>query len=482
MLLSGRTYVDDIWRTLRGYSNWIAAGRPLADWLMQTLNFGLPLTDLAPLPQLGGIGAVALGAFLLYRAIDRGDLPFALPALAASLLLLNPFLLECMSYKFDALPMGLSVLLAVVAALPSSRKFWPATLVGAASIFALLNLYQVSLSLVPSLALIIAMAAGSRGDAAGRIALHIGRVALSMMIALLAYWPLSRLMPIGAYGEKLTQGLSIDRHLPMAVLRNILRTMGWVLDGFSPLQLAILGGLTLIAWLYALVLATRLLRSNGPLAARLLLALLHALSPILLAICWFGLSNAYQIAWLVPRMFIGVGATAVYIALFAGMAVADTLRLIRRLPTRAWQIPALLATLVPVALGLVTAYAMGNAEAAQRRFDERVVTQLIAALDDAGIRPGVTLVVDGTIPFAPDAAPQIAKFPLLGTDMVPRYLRAGWVWGARLVTLNGFSVKHPNDEAAAQTLASAAGVEPFFTNHIFSLTRIDKSVVMSFTR
>lgn len=49
IILTGRLYIDDLGRTLYGYSGWGLNGRPLSDAIMQTMSLGGELLDLSPL-------------------------------------------------------------------------------------------------------------------------------------------------------------------------------------------------------------------------------------------------------------------------------------------------------------------------------------------------------------------------------------------------------------------------------------------------
>jgi hypothetical protein len=479
-LLSARPYIDDLGRIMRGYSSWSIAGRPLADFVMERLNFGRPLADISPLPQMLGIAAVAIAAYLLYRATVADKMPLAVPAVAASMLLLNPALLECMSYKFDALPMGLSILLAVWAALPTRRHILLAVAGRTVAVVAALCFYQVSVSLVPGIALIAAMMLTLRGESSNIALEHILRVALSFVFGLAVYWALSLLLPIGAYGRELSTPLPFSLHGLGRMAENVARTTTWVLQGFSPSQQLMLAIFAVLAWAYAVYLAVVTLRREGPMLARLLLAALYGASPLLLLLCWFGLSNLFQIVFLAPRMFIGIGATAVFITLLPALGVLDGLRALRVIPAAARTALSVAVVAIPALFSIVMDYAMGTAQAAQRRFDDLVVTQTIEAFDREGIQPGVLLLVDGAIPFAPDAGLQIAKFPVLGKNLVPRYLTGRWPWGMALFRTHGFELKQPPEEGFTDALEAASREPPFFENRLFALTRSVDAVVLRF--
>ena len=55
LLIAVDLYIDDVKRALQGSFYWVRVVRPLADVLVQSLNFGRPATALAPLYTLVAI-------------------------------------------------------------------------------------------------------------------------------------------------------------------------------------------------------------------------------------------------------------------------------------------------------------------------------------------------------------------------------------------------------------------------------------------
>ncbi|HCQ6946067.1 TPA: hypothetical protein OL694_004823, partial [Enterobacter hormaechei] len=68
IILSSHYYVDDLGRSIYGYSKWSENGRPLADLLFLSLSFGPQLPDISPLPQLLALGILSLSVYFSARA------------------------------------------------------------------------------------------------------------------------------------------------------------------------------------------------------------------------------------------------------------------------------------------------------------------------------------------------------------------------------------------------------------------------------
>ncbi len=118
ILITDRYNVDDWGRTVIGYLHWGQNGRPLADVVMTTLGLGKPLVDFSPVCQIGAIiclswlSAVVARRFEIRRPLVASLVTFPLGA--------NPFFLANLSFKFDSLPMVLSLILALM-----PRRFGP---------------------------------------------------------------------------------------------------------------------------------------------------------------------------------------------------------------------------------------------------------------------------------------------------------------------------------------------------------------------
>src|SRR5580704_14890044 len=55
ILIADRYNVDDWGRVVLGYSNWDRDGRPLAEFVMDSLAWGKPIIDFSPLCQIAAI-------------------------------------------------------------------------------------------------------------------------------------------------------------------------------------------------------------------------------------------------------------------------------------------------------------------------------------------------------------------------------------------------------------------------------------------
>lgn len=98
-------YNDDMARTLYGLTGWNGDGRPLGELLIKLLCGGEPIVDIAPLPLI--LSVVILSYALVVYA--KSCLDFIsneyVQALLLATVLMNPFAMSNLSYRFDCIIM-----------------------------------------------------------------------------------------------------------------------------------------------------------------------------------------------------------------------------------------------------------------------------------------------------------------------------------------------------------------------------------------
>ena len=107
-------YVDDIGRTVNGYRGWSNFSRYLSSFFSIFLHGDTYLTDISPLPQVLAIFVMGISSILLLHLFSNGKKITFWNILAVIPLTINPYFLECLSYKYDAPYMAISVLSSIV--------------------------------------------------------------------------------------------------------------------------------------------------------------------------------------------------------------------------------------------------------------------------------------------------------------------------------------------------------------------------------
>lgn len=107
------SYIDDIARSVGGYRGWHVWSRYVSEFSSILVHGDTNLTDISPLPQLLAVLILSLSSVLLVYVINNKKIT-ALKLLASIPLGLSPYFLECLSFKFDAPYMALSILASIV--------------------------------------------------------------------------------------------------------------------------------------------------------------------------------------------------------------------------------------------------------------------------------------------------------------------------------------------------------------------------------
>ena len=115
-------YMDDSPRAALGYKQWDYFSRYLSTALATLVHGGDYLTDAAPLPQILAMLIMAVSGILMGYIVYGRTTFSGWEQAVLSILGLNPYFLGCVSFRFDAPYMALSVLAAVVPLLYRNRK------------------------------------------------------------------------------------------------------------------------------------------------------------------------------------------------------------------------------------------------------------------------------------------------------------------------------------------------------------------------
>jgi len=112
IIRSNVLYMDDIGRATGGWRAWITWSRYIPDFLSIFIHGDANLTEISPLPQLLAILILSLSSVLLVYVLFKKIT--VIPLLASIPLGLSPYFLECLSYKFDAPYMAISIIACII--------------------------------------------------------------------------------------------------------------------------------------------------------------------------------------------------------------------------------------------------------------------------------------------------------------------------------------------------------------------------------
>lgn len=112
ILLNNTYYYDDISRSLSGALGWGSIGRPLADIIFLVLSLNKEgSVDLTPLPLILSLAVMCHGVYLLNKTMFiRSDIS---GLIACSIVFVTPMFIQNLVYRYDSLPMVLSLYLCI---------------------------------------------------------------------------------------------------------------------------------------------------------------------------------------------------------------------------------------------------------------------------------------------------------------------------------------------------------------------------------
>ena len=124
ILRTNFAYYDDLGRVAQGYRGWSNFSRYLSSFLSVFLHGDPYLTDISPWPQILALGIMSIAGLLLLKMFTNKEKFSFLNLLSVIPLALNPYFLECLSYKYDAPYMAFSVLVSIIPLLFAKKKDW----------------------------------------------------------------------------------------------------------------------------------------------------------------------------------------------------------------------------------------------------------------------------------------------------------------------------------------------------------------------
>ncbi|GBR28064.1 hypothetical protein AA0473_1627 [Acetobacter orleanensis NRIC 0473] len=396
------------------------------------------ILDLSPLGQILGFLVLAFAAVRFTQRVTHSPQPdlFAL-SLCGLPLAVQPFFLQNLSYKFDALPMLMSQALAVFACvLPiqwsSKQKF----AVCFALLMGVMSFYQTGVNTFLALSLLIFLCdyqhehnATAWGDLGVKIVAFIASALVYKDFIIpatihgtfehhLAVTLDLRTLPFHAFAENMTNILA---------LVSVLLT-----QGARPLLLGLYG----VAALGAFVTGFHYFRKKN--LSDFCAGVLFLLAPFTLLLLLSGMLLILKNVEFVPRILTSFSACIIFTNLFFLKPGLQKIRWI---------------ALTPLFYFYVIAYSYGNLLAENARFELFHIQRIASALDDAGFHSGDTLFLYGDEPLSPIVANAVKAMPLLALLKPDKAIHGESYFGYAILKSRGIeSIEH-----TAQTQSEAQG-------------------------
>lgn len=431
ILRANFSYMDDLARTVEGYKGWGNFSRYLSNFLAMIVNGNTTVADISPWPQILAALIMAIaGVMLLYVIYDRKKFRWWELAVVA-ILALNPYFLECLSYKFDAPYIAVAILAMIVPVLFRKKKTgWYMLAVMMGTLVTCMT-YQAALGVLPMLVVLVVMRMWSQKESMKEIG-RFGAWSAIGYVGGLVIFRVFLMKQVDAYVETRLPG--IGELLPTVVgnLREYYRLM---LMDFPKIWVGLIG---LVVLGFVVMMAIRSERKVWEAGIVAVLAL------VVMSLVCFGIYPLMTQPLFEPRAMFGV---MVMVAMLGVVVVEDRNNNVESRRWRGWQ-SMIWGGFVAVALALsyefgIFGFMYGNALSLQSEYTDFRIEAAIDDLEDvvlddwSGFDGGtawtekdpekVSVAVMGTVGVAPALEDVIVRFPIL-ERLVPIEFESGY-WG-----------------------------------------------------
>lgn len=399
-------YIDDALRVANGKAGWSHFSRYISEGLSHLIHTAAELADISPLSQLLGLLFVSVAGIALIYAVTGDEKIRMISIVAVIPLGFSPYFMECLSYKYDAAYMALSILGAVVPVLFFRKKLIPVSLAALSSSLIVCMTYQGAIGIYPMLILFLAYKDWNDREDWKEIGKRVLCAAGGYLLGLLIFrffimhpiaeadyvsgslFPLAQLVP-GAFGRYVKYFLKIWNDFPMA----------WRIP-------------VLVLCAGFIVVATGSSKRN-----KVVSCFLSILVLVLMACLSYGIFPFLQKEFYPARAMYGFGAFLAVIAVYQ----------VTRRKTFLLQV---------FAVGLswcfvVFAFVYGNALSVQKEYSDFRMERVIDDLNDLEVfRSGeeITVDIDGSYARSPLLSVADRNFPLLQQIVPQPFCSIEWIW------------------------------------------------------
>ena len=393
-------YYDDIGHAAFGYREWYNFSRYANVFLSYIVQPEISMTDISPIPQLLAAGILACSSLLLVYVLDNKKIT-GVKLLASVPLGLSPYFLQCLSYKFDAPYMALSVLSTIAPFLFIERK---RAFIFSSIVFLLIMCmtYQALSGVYPVIALMLGFQDwNSRRKSKKEILSFLGTAAFAYGIALLLLRFLLMRSTKNSYVS--TEMFPMSQMIP-GLLSNIKQ---YTITIYGDLGVIWKAGIALVLLFFII----QAIRQSSQ--TKLLSFILSILVLILAFIASYGIYILLTMPLFQSRALSGFG---VFLAIVCVYAVSKGIKS---------------AAIVVLALNwcfFVFAFSYGNALADQARYAEFRITLFLNDISWLYPDPNsedLSIQLENSIDFTPSVKNIAKQYPVI-ERLVPK--RFGYLW------------------------------------------------------
>ncbi len=405
-------YIDDMGRAFWGYRGFYYFSRYISEFLSVLIHADTHLTDISPLPQLLAVVILAISGVMILRLITGRDQFTWMEYVAMVPLGLSPYFLECISYKFDAPYMAISILASVAPLLFEKRGKGIYFLSIFLGMLAVCMSYQAASGIFPMLVVLLALKRWNNQENLKSI-FQFAVLSAAGYLAGMLFFALAIMQSAGAGDYASTSIPALSEIIPIAWYH--LKNYYYLVWQDFKKEWLLLIALLCIGFLYVTVRESK---------QKWYYALLMGMAALLLLLIMaFGLYPVLENPIFEPRAMYGFGAFLCFIAVFA-VSPPPQLHKVRLYP---------LIKILCFALCwcfFVFGFSYGNALSVQKTYTDYRICAVIDDLDELGmLEETKTVQIVGTIGKAPALDAMRQDFQMLNRLIPIVFCDSSWDWG-----------------------------------------------------
>ena len=403
-------YIDDIGRTFWGYRRFQYFSRYVAEFGSILVHGDYHLTDISPIPQILAAGVMAISGVVLLHVITDKERFSWIEYIAMVPLCLSPYFLECMSYKFDAPYMAISVLVSVAPVLfykNGTAKYLLSVVLGT---LIMCMSYQASSGIFPMLIVLLASKKWSQRVSMKEVGRFILLSAIGYLVGVLFFAGV--IMRPTIQGDYVSTSIPAIRELPYYFAHNLKEYYYTVATDLKPEWLVLIGVLFL-GFLYVFVWESKQKWYFSLPAA--------GVGVLVMLLLTFGMYPALETPLFAPRAMYGFGVMVCMIGIYAVSAIG-----------RKEYVVAKAACLVLCWCFFTFAFTYGNTLNVQKTYTDYRIATVIDDLDEAGVfdsEETKTVQISGTIGYAPGIYAMRQDYQILNRLIPVMFQNSSWEWG-----------------------------------------------------
>ena len=397
-------YIDDMGRVAEGYRGWDNFSRFFSKGLATIIYINDYITDLSPFLQIIAIFLLAVSGIVLLSVIyERKE--FSLWEVIAVIPIgLNPYFLECISYKFDSIFMALSILVSVLPLV--FRKSHSRIYISAIAICMVMmcTTYQAASGIFPMLVIFLTLRMWNRGGRIKELVIFVFKSIIGYGVGIL-FFRIVIMNPVESY---VSTSLPEITDLPSTIVDNLSEYYHWILMDFAMLW-KIMIFLLLVGFIWSVISASR--------HHKVVAFIIAGIAVIFLFLSCFGLYIVLKSPLFAPR---GMYSFGILIAILCINVAEQHSFFYIKFPifVLSWSF-------------FILSLTYGNALYIQKTYTDFRITQVISDLNDMEIfaeENPITVQISGSIGLSPAVQPMCKEYSIL-KRLIPVTFQESWWWG-----------------------------------------------------